>query len=62
MLPRPGRTGNLEKGMRGPGTAGVRVTVGQQGAGGDSRGRLGFWSQLCLSVTLTELLALDFCL
>lgn len=55
------------KGMLGPGEAlgrcyGVWVTVGQQGAGGEGRGRLGFRSQLCLSVTLMELLGLYFCL
>lgn len=41
---------------------GVWVTGGHQGAGGEGRRKLGFWSQQCLSVTLLELRGLYFCL
>lgn len=53
MLPRPGWT--LER-------LGVWVTGGQWGAGGEGRRKLGFWSQLCLFVTLMELVGLYVCL
>lgn len=64
MLPGPGWAPGCSKGNAGPwkgSCSGVWVTVGQQRAGGEGRGRLGFWSQLCLPVTLTDL-GLYFCL
>lgn len=63
----PGLAGLLRalNGMLGPGEGGIMGSGSQWGSRELEKaegGRLGFRSQLCLSVTLMELLGLYFCL